>query len=189
MIYVPLNEPHAPFHSDIIKLTALFVARNGRAFMTALTQREAKNIQFEFMQPRHSMFPLFTQLLEQYTRVLQPPADLKQRLDVLIVGRICACALLLPHSRSLCHSFYFSHTYDVYRTTVLVYSTDALSASTGNAIKSARSRKPRRLPWPRTVIGSACLHDRQRIISHFTSPTQRTIQLRGLARLCRCTTN
>ena len=34
---------------DIVKLTAQFVARNGRSFLTQLMQKEAKNYQFDFL--------------------------------------------------------------------------------------------------------------------------------------------
>ncbi|KAK9722296.1 SF3a splicing factor complex subunit [Basidiobolus ranarum] len=65
---------------DILKLTAQFVARNGRQFMNALAQREQRNYQFDFLRPNHSLFNYFTKLVEQYTRVLLPPKDLNSRL-------------------------------------------------------------------------------------------------------------
>ena len=56
--------------------------------MLQLIQREARNFQFEFLRPSHSLFPLFTQLLEQYAKVLNPPQkELKRRLDVLMDDR------------------------------------------------------------------------------------------------------
>lgn len=61
---------------DIIKLTAQFVARNGTKFMTSLSQREHKNYQFDFLRPSHNLYPYFTKLVEQYTRILVPPRDL-----------------------------------------------------------------------------------------------------------------
>lgn len=54
---------------DIVKLTAQFVARNGRAFLTQLMNREQRNFQFDFLRPQHSLFQYFTKLLEQYTKV------------------------------------------------------------------------------------------------------------------------
>jgi len=59
-----------------VKLTALFVARNGRQFLTNLMAREQRNFQFDFLRPQHSLFQYFTKLLEQYTKVLMPPKDL-----------------------------------------------------------------------------------------------------------------
>ncbi|XP_066995225.1 splicing factor 3A subunit 1 [Anabrus simplex] len=65
---------------DIVKLTAQFVARNGRQFLTNLMNREQRNFQFDFLRPQHSLFQYFTKLLEQYTKVLIPPKDLMWRL-------------------------------------------------------------------------------------------------------------
>ncbi|XP_055384989.1 splicing factor 3A subunit 1 [Condylostylus longicornis] len=65
---------------DIVKLTAQFVARNGRQFLTNLMNREQRNYQFDFLRPQHSLFQYFTRLLEQYTKILIPPKDLMQKL-------------------------------------------------------------------------------------------------------------
>ena len=65
---------------DIVKLTAQFVARNGRQFLTNLMNKEQRNFQFDFLRPQHSLFQYFTKLLEQYTKVLIPPKDLLPRL-------------------------------------------------------------------------------------------------------------
>ncbi|KAJ3065066.1 hypothetical protein HK102_008036, partial [Quaeritorhiza haematococci] len=66
---------------DIVKLTAQFVARNGRQFMTSLSQREQRNYQFDFLRPNHSLFNYFTKLVEQYTKILSPPKNIKERLS------------------------------------------------------------------------------------------------------------
>ncbi len=55
--------------SDLMKITALFCARNGRQFMTQVMTREQRNYQFDFLKPQHSNFPYFTKLVEQYTKV------------------------------------------------------------------------------------------------------------------------
>lgn len=52
-----------------MKLTAQFVARNGRNFLTTLMNKEQRNYQFDFLRPQHSLFQYFTKLLEQYTKV------------------------------------------------------------------------------------------------------------------------
>lgn len=52
-----------------MRLTAMFVARNGRQFLTQLMNREVRNYQFDFLKPQHSNFPYFTKLVEQYTKV------------------------------------------------------------------------------------------------------------------------
>ncbi|KIJ44155.1 hypothetical protein M422DRAFT_228832 [Sphaerobolus stellatus SS14] len=61
---------------DIIKLTALFTARRGRAFLAALSMREGHNHQFEFLRPTHSLFGYFNRLVEQYTKVLLPTKEI-----------------------------------------------------------------------------------------------------------------
>ena len=65
----------------MVKLTAQFVARNGRQFLTNLMNREQRNYQFDFLRPQHSLFQYFTKLLEQYTKVLIPPKDLMKKLN------------------------------------------------------------------------------------------------------------
>ncbi|XP_064644330.1 splicing factor 3A subunit 1-like [Lineus longissimus] len=64
------------FDLDVVKLTAQFVARNGRQFLTNLMNREQRNYQFDFLRPQHSLFTYFTKLVEQYTKILIPPKDL-----------------------------------------------------------------------------------------------------------------
>ncbi|TKA65322.1 hypothetical protein B0A55_11499 [Friedmanniomyces simplex] len=56
---------------EIVKLTALFAAKNGRSWMTALSQREAGNFQFDFLRPQHSLYQFFSRLVDQYTDLLQ----------------------------------------------------------------------------------------------------------------------
>ncbi|KAF7827701.1 putative splicing factor 3A subunit 1 [Senna tora] len=65
---------------DIIKLTAQFVARNGKSFLTGLTSREVNNPQFHFLKPTHSMFTFFTSLADAYSKVLMPPKGLNEKL-------------------------------------------------------------------------------------------------------------
>lgn len=71
---------------DIVKLTAQFVARNGRQFLTDLMKKEERNHQFDFLRPQHSLFQYFTRLLEQYTKVLLPPKELATKLGAEIRG-------------------------------------------------------------------------------------------------------
>uniref|UniRef100_A0A5K1K102 43kDa secreted glycoprotein (Immunodominant antigen Gp43) n=1 Tax=Ganoderma boninense TaxID=34458 RepID=A0A5K1K102_9APHY len=60
---------------DTIKLTALFTARRGRPFLNALSAREGRNYQFDFLRPNHSLFGYFNRLVEQYSKVLLPSKD------------------------------------------------------------------------------------------------------------------
>ncbi|KAI9718003.1 MAG: SF3a splicing factor complex subunit [Chrysothrix sp. TS-e1954] len=55
---------------DVVRLTALFAAKNGRQFQTALSQREATNYQFDFLRPQHSLYQFFTRLVDQYAELL-----------------------------------------------------------------------------------------------------------------------
>ncbi|RWS31181.1 splicing factor 3A subunit 1-like protein [Leptotrombidium deliense] len=61
---------------DIVKLTAQFVAIHGRSFLTNLMNREQRNYQFDFLRPQHGLFSYFTQLIEQYTKILMPAKNL-----------------------------------------------------------------------------------------------------------------
>ncbi|KAK6919634.1 SWAP/Surp [Dillenia turbinata] len=70
---------------DIIKLTAQFVARNGKSFLTGLTSREINNPQFHFLKPTHSMFMFFTALADAYSKVLMPPKGLTEKLKKSVV--------------------------------------------------------------------------------------------------------
>ncbi|KAM7290078.1 intracellular coagulation inhibitor 2-like [Ixodes scapularis] len=65
---------------DIVKLTAQFVTRNGRQFLTNLMNREQRNYQFDFLRPQHSLFNYFMKLLEQYTKILVPSNSLMAKL-------------------------------------------------------------------------------------------------------------
>ncbi|KAL2219154.1 splicing factor 3a, subunit 1 [Thermoascus aurantiacus ATCC 26904] len=57
---------------EVVKLTALFVAKRGKSFMTTLSQRETRNYQFDFLRPQHSLYQFFTRLVDQYTILLRP---------------------------------------------------------------------------------------------------------------------
>ena len=40
--------------------------------MTQLSQREARNFQFDFLRPKNSFYQYFTRLVDQYTLLLNP---------------------------------------------------------------------------------------------------------------------
>ncbi|KAI8621623.1 Pre-mRNA splicing factor PRP21 like protein-domain-containing protein [Chytriomyces sp. MP71] len=56
----------------VLKLTAQFVARNGRAFQGPLLAKEARNPQFDFLKQNHSLHPYFNALVSQYSKILMP---------------------------------------------------------------------------------------------------------------------
>lgn len=60
----------SPADYDVLKLTALFVARNGRKFQGELATREKANYQFDFLQPSHSLFSVFNKLVQHYSQIL-----------------------------------------------------------------------------------------------------------------------
>ncbi|KAF8321656.1 hypothetical protein DL93DRAFT_2093642 [Clavulina sp. PMI_390] len=79
-----VDVPHkSALDLDIIKLTALFTARRGPSFLRALSTREGRNYQFDFLRPDHSLFSYFNTLVEQYRKVLYPPAEQLERLESL----------------------------------------------------------------------------------------------------------
>ncbi|KAJ4804001.1 SWAP (Suppressor-of-White-APricot)/surp domain-containing protein / ubiquitin family protein [Rhynchospora pubera] len=66
---------------DVIKLTAQFVARNGKAFMEKLIKRvDVSSPQFHFLRPTHSMYTFFTSLADAYSKVLMPEKGLTDKL-------------------------------------------------------------------------------------------------------------
>ena len=67
---------------DIIKITAQSVARNGQKFMTDLLNREAKNAQFDFLKPQHSLFGYFTYLVESYSKCLLRKPEAENKLTI-----------------------------------------------------------------------------------------------------------
>lgn len=63
-----------------MKLTALFTARRGRAFLANLSEKEGRNYQFDFLRPSHSLFVYFNRLVEQYTKILHPDKEALEQL-------------------------------------------------------------------------------------------------------------
>lgn len=80
---------------DIIKLSAQYVARNGRGFQNGLMEREARvcfnyneqqltpsqNPMFDFLQPFHPLHGYFKKLVQDYTRVLLPDRETLPKLQ------------------------------------------------------------------------------------------------------------
>ena len=65
---------------DIIKLTAQFVAIHGRSFLTSLMNKEQRNYQFDFLRPQHGLFSYFSQLIEQYTKIINQAGEILEDL-------------------------------------------------------------------------------------------------------------
>lgn len=80
--YEFINDPPtiSAYDLDIVRLTALFCAKNGRNFLDQLMQRETKNMQFDFLRPQHSLYQHFTKLVEQYSKILIPTKSTIEKL-------------------------------------------------------------------------------------------------------------
>eukprot|EP00842_Homolaphlyctis_polyrhiza_P002488 jgi/Hompol1/323/HPOL_003961-RA len=76
-----------PKLSDILKLTAQFVARNGDEFKDRIADHERDNHQFDFLKREHSLFAFFNIMVEQYRKVLNPPESLIQNLHQIIENK------------------------------------------------------------------------------------------------------
>jgi splicing factor 3A subunit 1 len=68
-----------PLDVDTIMLAAQYVARNGRAFLSRLTEREGHNPAFDFLRPQHHLFNFFTSLVDAYSKCLVPSRELRER--------------------------------------------------------------------------------------------------------------
>lgn len=92
---------------EIIKTTALFVAKNGSKFMTKLTENEKENPSFDFLKPTHHNFQFFNKLTEVYSFLINPKRDEYEkellRLRHFIVDRseiLNHCGVLFQHKAS-----------------------------------------------------------------------------------------
>lgn len=75
--------PMTSMAKDIISLTALFTARNGRSFVSMLAEKESANSQFEFLKSTSIFYPVFARLVESYTRLMAPSPALILKLSEL----------------------------------------------------------------------------------------------------------
>ena len=64
-----------------MKLTALFTARRGHSFLAALSAKEGRNYQFDFLRPNHSLFGYFNRLVDQYSKIINPSDDVLESLS------------------------------------------------------------------------------------------------------------
>ncbi|KAL3898541.1 MAG: hypothetical protein SGCHY_002675 [Lobulomycetales sp.] len=69
-LHLKSHPPVSASDQDIIALTARFTAAYGRqAFTTPLASREARNFQFEFLRPGHSLHAYFNALVDAYSDI------------------------------------------------------------------------------------------------------------------------
>ncbi len=111
VVQVPTPEGMAALDLDTIRLTAQFVARNGKAFLTGLAAKEHGNPHFNFLKPTNSFFGFFTALCDAYFKVLMPPKDLPGKLRRTAENRWAS--LCLRDINKCLHSSVcsISHTY------------------------------------------------------------------------------
>lgn len=88
------HPPLAPLDLDVMRCTALFVAKNGRQLMALIGQREQKNCQFDFLKPNNVMFGYFMKLVEMYTKIIQFPQELRERVESMAQKSPCIDALM-----------------------------------------------------------------------------------------------
>ncbi|KJP86734.1 hypothetical protein AK88_03646 [Plasmodium fragile] len=65
---------------DLIKTTALFVARNGNQFLNELIDREKNNNQYDFLRANNLYFNYFSKLIDIYVKCLLPNDDIIDKL-------------------------------------------------------------------------------------------------------------
>jgi splicing factor 3A subunit 1 len=63
-----------------MEMTAQFVAKNGKQFVMSLSQREQRNVQFDFLKENHSLYPVFEAMVEQYKKIMFPSTELLEQL-------------------------------------------------------------------------------------------------------------
>lgn len=66
--------------SDLIKLTAQYIATYGRSFLVELVGRQQSNVTFDFLKPQHGHFKYLTNLIMQYSLVRNYPLDILEQL-------------------------------------------------------------------------------------------------------------
>ncbi|SOV19959.1 splicing factor 3A subunit 1, putative [Plasmodium sp. gorilla clade G2] len=65
---------------DLIKTTALFVARNGKSFLNGLIEREKNNSQYDFLRANNLYFNYFSKLIDIYLKCLLPNDDVLDKI-------------------------------------------------------------------------------------------------------------
>merc|ERR1711920_492341 len=66
---------------DTMKLTAQFTARNVKAFLTGLFNREQNNPLFSFVRPNSNHFITFTNFVDAYQRIITSPKKTKEKIS------------------------------------------------------------------------------------------------------------
>ncbi|KAF2752317.1 hypothetical protein M011DRAFT_463785 [Sporormia fimetaria CBS 119925] len=68
---------------EVLRLTALYTAKNGENWLKELRAKEAGNFQFDFLRPTHSFFQFFRAIVDQYKILLEEDATVEARIEEL----------------------------------------------------------------------------------------------------------
>lgn len=77
-----LNESITEKQDDILKMTALFVAKNGQNFLNIIQKNESNNSLFNFLNPSNNLFPYFKEILKGYKNISNLNSLWQNKLDV-----------------------------------------------------------------------------------------------------------
>ena len=89
--FLSSNPPISSLDLDIIKLTALFVARNGSKYVEHLIThqtQQSNKAQFEFLHEKHSLHLMFQKYVKQYEMVLSLYTDSDDEKSQEIIKRL-----------------------------------------------------------------------------------------------------
>ncbi|GAW82708.1 hypothetical protein, conserved [Plasmodium gonderi] len=79
-IYTLISPLLSSVDVDLIKTTALFVARNGNKFLNELIDREKNNSQYDFLRANNLYFSYFSKLIDIYVKCLIPNNDIMNKI-------------------------------------------------------------------------------------------------------------
>ncbi|KAF2275061.1 uncharacterized protein EI97DRAFT_434625 [Westerdykella ornata] len=68
---------------EVLKLTALYTAKNGENWLKELRNKESGNFQFDFLRPTHSFFQFFRAIVDQYKILLEEQSTVEARIEEL----------------------------------------------------------------------------------------------------------
>ncbi|CXI87626.1 splicing factor 3A subunit 1, putative [Plasmodium berghei] len=75
-IYTIISPLISSVDVDLMKTTALFVARNGNKFLNELIEREKNNSQYDFLRANNLYYNFFSKLIDIYVKCLLPNNDI-----------------------------------------------------------------------------------------------------------------
>ncbi|ETB56353.1 hypothetical protein YYC_05784 [Plasmodium yoelii 17X] len=79
-IYTIISPLISSVDVDLMKTTALFVARNGNKFLNELIEREKNNSQYDFLRANNLYYNFFSKLIDIYVKCLLPNNDIMDKI-------------------------------------------------------------------------------------------------------------